>query len=105
MSGDDDRRNSGVDLIENTFDGGVEVTLDPAAEIGAVFDDLESLLKNGDVIGALSGKGVNASLALLAVDGLRHYLAGRKAEAAEDLGTVAEEIKGRLAARPEGESE
>ena len=35
--------------------------------------------------------------ALVAVEGMRSYLAGRKAEAAEDLRTVAEEIESRLA--------
>ena len=83
------------DLIETTLTG-VEVELDPRAEIAAVLDDLEALLKNGDVIGALTGRGVNASLALLALDGLRGYLAGDKAAAADDLATVAEEIRGRL---------
>jgi hypothetical protein len=72
--------------------------LDPGSEIAAVFDDLETLLKNGDVISALTSRGINASIALLAADALRAYLAGRKAEAAEDFATVAEEIGGRLAA-------
>ena len=98
MAGDE-RERGDRDLIENTFDGGaVEVTLDPTAELDAVLGDLEALLKNGEVIGALTGRGVNASLALLALDGLRHYLHGKKAEAAEDLGGVAEEIKARIAA-------
>ncbi len=67
------------------------------AEISDVFDDLETLLKNPDVIGELSERGLNASLALVAVEGMRSYLAGRKVEAAEDLRTVAEEIESRLA--------
>lgn len=91
MSDDDDD-------LETTIGTGDEVTLDPSAEIGAVFDDLESLLKNGDVVGALAARGVNASIALLAVTGLRAYLAGNKRDAADDLGTAAEEIAGRLAA-------
>ena len=37
--------------------------------------------------------------ALVAATGLRNYIAGNKVEAADDLGTVAEEIRGRLAAR------
>jgi len=86
------------DLLETTVDMGAEVALDPSRELGAVLDDLESLLKNGEVIGALAQKGVNASIALLALEGLRHYLAGRKAEAVEDLGGAADEIEGRLAA-------
>jgi hypothetical protein len=70
---------------------------DPSREIGDVFDDLETLLKNPDVVGYLADRGLNASLALVGVEGLRAYLAGRKAEAADDLRTVAEEIEGRLA--------
>ncbi len=83
---DDDRRVS----LGQTF------RVDPSQEVSSVLDELEDLLKNGDVIQALSNKGINASLALVAIDGLRAYLDGRKAEAADDLGTVAEEIRGRL---------
>ncbi len=71
--------------------------LDPTSEISEVFDDLEALLKNPDLVGALAERGLNASLALVAVEGLRSYLSGRKADAAEDLRTVAEEIEARLA--------
>jgi hypothetical protein len=84
------------DPLESTIDSGVEVSLDPSREISAVFDDLEALLKNGEVIGVLSAKGINASIALVAIDGLRHYLQGKKAEAADDFATVTEEIRGRL---------
>lgn len=72
--------------------------IDPSPELDAVFEDLETLLKNGDVIAALTVRGINASLALLAADALRAYLAGRKSDAAEDFATVAEEIRGRLEA-------
>jgi hypothetical protein len=104
MSSDD---HDDDDLVETTLTTGIEVELDPKAEIGAVIDDLEALLKSGDVIGALTSKGVNGSIALLAVDGLRSYLAGDKASAAEDFATVAEEIRGRLAvaAEPPGRGE
>jgi hypothetical protein len=84
------------DPIETTTTSGIEITLDPTAELRAVLDDLEALLKNGDVIAALTEKGVNASIALLAASGLSSYLGGKKAEAADDLGTAAEEIRGRL---------
>ncbi len=70
--------------------------MDPSREIAELFDDLVSLLKNPDVVAALTDRGVNASIALLAVDGLGAYLTGDKAQAAEDLRTVAEEIEGRL---------
>jgi hypothetical protein len=76
---------------------GARMRVDPSSEIGEVFDDLEQLLKNPDVVGALAERGLNASLALVAVEGLRAYLAGRKADAADDLRTVAEEIEARLA--------
>lgn len=90
------------DPLENTVSTGEEITLDPTQEIEAVLDDLEALLKNGEVIGALTAKGVNASIALVAVDGLRHYLRNKKAESADDFATVTEEIRGRLAAAPPG---
>jgi hypothetical protein len=73
------------------------IDVDPSREIGEVMTDLETLLKNPDVVGALAARGLNASLALVAVEGLRAYLAGNKAQAAEDLKTVAEEIEARLA--------
>jgi hypothetical protein len=94
-------RDDDDDDIETTFSSETS-ELDPTREISAVFDDLEQLLKNGDVVGVLSNHGVNASLALTALDGLRAYLVGNKAQAAEDLSLVAEEIKARLAATPPG---
>ncbi len=89
------------DNLETTFDGGMqEVTLDPNRELYAVLDDLESLLKSGEVIGALTSRGVNASLALVAAHALRSYVEGKKAEAAEDFATAGEEIRVRLASDP-----
>src|SRR5215217_4617526 len=85
------------DPLESTTDCGNEVDLDPSREISAVLEDLEALLKNGEVIGILSARGINASIALVAIDGLRRYLENKKAEAAEDFATVAEEIRTRLA--------
>ncbi len=64
-------------------------------ELDDVFDDLDALLKNADVAGALSERGVNISLALTAAYGLRAYLHGDKATAIEDLATAAEEIAAR----------
>lgn len=86
------------DDLETTISTGEEISIDPSAELDAVLDDLEGLLKNGEVTQALAARGVNTSLALTALAGLRAYLAGDKAGAAEDLGTVAEEITARLAA-------
>ena len=48
------------------------------------------------IMSVLSDRGINTSLALVAASALRRYLAGRKAEAAEDFATVAEEIQARL---------
>ncbi len=67
-------------------------------EIDGLFDDIDTLLKNVDVVAAFTERGVNASIAMLVTDGLRAYLKGEKARAADDLLTAAEEIAGRLAA-------
>ncbi len=67
------------------------------SEIDGLFSELDQLLKNADVATVLAEQGINISLALVAADGLRAYLRGEKAQAAEDLGTVAEEIRARLA--------
>lgn len=81
---------------DRTIGAAPSFAVDPTREIASVFDDLEGLLKNGDVIEALSQRGVNASIALTAIEGLRSYLEGKKAEAAEDFAMVADEIRGRL---------
>ena len=69
-------------------------------EAGLVLDDLldelDRLLKKPEVDAYLNEKGINMSLALLISDGLRAYLKGQKQEAADDLGTAAEEIAARL---------
>lgn len=87
---DDDVRGASVDL-------GSRSTLDPTRELDALLDELAGVLKSPDVVGALADRGVNASLALLAIDGLHAYLTGDKRQAADDLKTVGEEIEGRLA--------
>ena len=71
---------------------------DVMKEIAEVFADLDELLKNPDVGAELTNRGVNVSLAIVAADALRAYLAGEKERAAEDFETVAEEIAARLAA-------
>jgi hypothetical protein len=90
------------DILDTTVDTGMEVNIDPDRELDAVLGDLEALLKSGEVIGALTARGINSSLALLAATGLRAYLAGKKVEAADDFGTVAEEIRGRIEAGSPG---
>lgn len=64
-------------------------------ELDDVLDDLDELLKRNDVGAVLAERGINISLALTAANGLRAYLAGDKATAIDDLGTVAEEIAAR----------
>ena len=66
------------------------------AEIDDLFDELDTLLKNPEVGAHLADSGVNVSLALVAADGLRAYLHGDKARAAEELSTAAEEIASRM---------
>ncbi len=68
------------------------------AEIDDLFDELDTLLKNPDAGAVLAAKGVNISLAIVAADGLRAYLHGDKARAAEELRTAAEEIASRMEA-------
>ncbi len=78
--------------------------MDPriARELADALEDLETLLKNPEVMGALTEDGVNASLALVATHGIRGYLLGEKLEAAEDFETVAEEIRVRVAGPVQG---
>jgi len=75
----------------------------PSDELDEVLKDLETLLKNGEVVGELTERGVNASLAMLATAALGAYLKGDRAAAAEDFATVAEEIQARMKAGRAGE--
>jgi len=65
-------------------------------ELDEVLDDLDVLLKNQEIGALLTERGVNTSLAIVIADGLRAYIEGKKEEAADDLGTAAEEIAARL---------
>jgi hypothetical protein len=58
-----------------------------------LFDEIEEVLKAPEALAELTAKNVNTSIALVAVQGLRAYLAGDRAQAADDLGTAAEEIR------------
>ncbi len=69
-------------------------------ELEDLFDELDELLKNPEVVAYLSGRGINTSLAMVGADGLRAYLRGEKMRAAEDLSTVAEEIRHRARLNP-----
>jgi hypothetical protein len=70
--------------------------IDPTGEIETVLGELNDLLKNGDVGTALAVKGINGSVAILAIQALTSYLRGDKAQAADDFQAVSEEIKDRL---------
>lgn len=65
-------------------------------EVADLMDELRALLKTSSVVEALTERGINSSLALVAVDGVAAYLRGDKLDAVEDLRTVAEEIEGRI---------
>jgi hypothetical protein len=85
--------------IEETMTSSMDVVIDPRSDFRRLLGELEWLLKDGSVIAALTAKGINASIALYALEGLRAYLVDDdKAQAAQDFATVAEEIFGRLAA-------
>ena len=68
----------------------------PLSEIDDVLADLETLLKNPDVGAALADKGVNTSLAMLAMDGLAAYLRADKPKAIEEMTTFVEEVSARM---------
>ena len=61
-------------------------------ELARLLGDVEKVLKDPTTAASLSDKGVNVSLALVALHGLRAYVEGHPGQAAEDLGTAAEEI-------------
>ena len=69
----------------------------PENEIDDVFEELETLLKNPDVVAALTAKGVNTSLATMAMDGLHEYLRGDRAKAIDEMSQFVEEVKARAA--------
>jgi hypothetical protein len=71
-------------------------------ELREVFDDLDTLLKNPEVGGELTARGVNVSLAIGAAEALLAYVEGDRERAAEDFDTVAEEIGTRLKASKAG---
>lgn len=67
-------------------------------EIDDVLSELGGLLKRSDVGAELTSRGINVSLALVAVDAIAAYVHGDKATAHEDFATVAEEIASRMMA-------
>jgi hypothetical protein len=75
-----------------------------AHEIEDVFDDLDTLLKDPDAGAELAARGVNVSIAMTLLDGVRAYLRGEKQRALVDIETATDEIAVRLARSREGES-
>ena len=67
------------------------------AELDAVFDEIDALLKKPDVGAELASAGVNVSLALTVAEGLRAYVKGDKGKALLELGTATDEIAARMA--------
>ena len=61
-----------------------------------LLEEVEAILKDVRLGLDFSGRGVNTSLALLALQGLVAYLEGNKLAAADDLATAADEIRARL---------
>jgi hypothetical protein len=66
------------------------------AAVSRLLQDIEALLKHPSVTIELGHRGVNASLTMLAVQGLTAYVEGNRQRAHEDFATVAEEIRTRL---------
>jgi len=66
------------------------------ATIARLLREIEALLKHQSVTVELGHRGVNASITLLAIQGLTAYVEGNRRQAHEDFATVAEEIAARL---------
>lgn len=67
-----------------------------AGTLVKLLGEVETLLKSAAVGSELARRGVNTSVALVAVQGLMAYLEGNKRGAADDLATAAEEIRARM---------
>lgn len=83
-------------LESATFNGMTDGTDGAEARLDGLLEEFEKLLKRNEVGLALGARGVNVSIALTAVQGLRAYMRGNKAQAAEDLATAADELGARL---------
>jgi hypothetical protein len=66
------------------------------AAVLRLLGEIESLLKHPNVAMELGSRGINASIATLAVQGLTAYGDGNRTRAHEDLSTAAEEIHARM---------
>ena len=65
-------------------------------EFDELLDQLNLLLKNPAVGADLAETGVNVSLAITLVEGVRAYLHGHKEAALLELGTATDEIAARM---------
>jgi hypothetical protein len=70
---------------------------DVESNLSNLLEELEAYAKNPAIALSLGARGINATLLLVAVQGLIAYVAGEKIAAAEDFETVAEEIRTRAA--------
>lgn len=66
------------------------------AAVARLLREIEALLKHQSVTVELGHRGVNASITLLAVQGILAYVEGNRTRAHEDLATASEEIRARL---------
>jgi hypothetical protein len=66
------------------------------ATLTKLLAEVEALLKSAGVGVELAKRGVNTSVALVAVQGLSAYIEGNKRRGADDLATAAEEIRARM---------
>jgi hypothetical protein len=66
------------------------------AVVVRLLGEIESLLKHPSVAMELGRRGINASIAILAAQGLTAYVEGNRARAQEDFATAAEEIRTRM---------
>lgn len=81
-----------------------ESPFDPYKELDAVFEELDTLLKNPEVGAVLAAKGVNISLAMTLAEGVRAYVHGDKQKAMLELSTATDEIAARMARSRGGEA-
>ena len=58
--------------------------------------EIEALMKHPSVAVELGHRGVNSSIAILAVQALSAYVDGQRARALDDFATVTDEIRARL---------
>lgn len=68
---------------------------DGCAAARRLLEEVAALLKDPRLAFDFARRGLNTSLALVAVQGTISYLEGNKLRAAEDLATAAEEIRSR----------